>query len=99
MKKLFLTAAMLCVPASALYAGPISRACNASDRPATQALCACIQKAADQTLNWSDQRRAASFFSDPHKAQEVRVSDSRSDNAFWSRYRNFGETAQAMCSN
>lgn len=98
MKKLILTAAVLCAPASSLYAGPIGRACDQSDRPASRALCSCIQQAADLTLDGSDQRRAARFFSDPDKSQEVRVSDSERDSAFWDRYRNFGQTAEAMCS-
>ena len=99
MKKLLLAAAVLSTPATSLYAGVISRACIQSERPATRALCSCIQQAADLTLSSRDQHRAASFFRDPHKAQEVRVSDSRQDNAFWDRYQNFGQTAKAMCGN
>lgn len=99
MKKLLLAAAVLSTPATSLYAGVISRACIQSERPATPALCRCIQQAADLTLGSRDQNRAAGFFHDPHKAQEVRVSDSRQDNAFWDRYQNFGQTAKAMCGN
>ena len=83
-------------PASA---GAIERACNASDRKASnRALCGCIQQAADMTLKNSDQRRAAKFFKDPHKAQETRQADGSSNEAFWKRYKNFGSTATQHCS-
>ncbi|MFC2966510.1 hypothetical protein [Acidimangrovimonas pyrenivorans] len=97
MKKLVCATVVTLASAPALHAGPIEAACKNSDRPATAALCGCIQQAADITLRHSDQRRAARFFSDPHKAQEVRQSSSDRDNAFWDRYQNFGETAVAMC--
>ena len=80
-------------------AGRIERACLQSDRPAaSRALCGCIQDAADLTLTNSDQKLAAKFFRDPHKAQEIRQSDRRSHEKFWQRYKNFGATAQAFCS-
>lgn len=79
-------------------AGPIDNACRSSERGASSQLCGCIQQVADQTLSRSDQRRAAKFFRDPHEAQEVRTSNSSSDNAFWSRYTNFASTAEAYCS-
>ena len=46
-----------------------------------------------------DQRRAAKFFGDAERAQEVRMSKSDSDNAFWARYKNFATTAEAYCAN
>ncbi|RPE66352.1 hypothetical protein EDD53_2054 [Pacificibacter maritimus] len=80
-------------------AGVIERACNASDRKAaTRALCGCIQQAADMTLKNRDQRRAAKFFKDPHKAQETRQADGSANEAFWKRYKNFGSTATQYCS-
>jgi len=80
-------------------AAEIEKACIRSDRPAaSRALCGCIQDVADLTLSQGDQRRAAKFFADPHKAQEVRQSDSRGDEAFWQRYRLFGEAAKTYCS-
>ncbi len=83
------------IPASA---GTIERACLSSDRAAaSRSLCGCIQDAADLTLSTKDQRRAASFFNDPHRAQVVRQSDRRTDEAFWGRYKQFGETAQSFC--
>ena len=79
-------------------AGPIDNACIRSDRGArSPGLCGCIQQVANQTLSRSDQRRAASFFREPHKAQEVRMSKSDADNAFWSRYKRFASSAEAYC--
>ena len=91
----------LCVAifATSVTAGPISTACMKSNRrAATQALCGCIQQVADSTLTGSDQRRAAAFFRDPDKAQQVFVSQKRADDAFWVRYKAFGARAEASCS-
>ncbi len=93
-----LAAAIIFLSTSA-YANVIERACNASDRDAAnRSLCACIQYAADRTLSRRDQKEGAKFFRDPHAAQEMRQSDRRSHEKFWKRWRNFGETAEAMCS-
>jgi hypothetical protein len=78
-------------------AGPIERACMASDRGGNRSLCGCIQQAADMTLSGGDQRRAAKFFNDPDRAHATWVSQSASDDAFWDRYKQFGETAEAYC--
>ena len=79
-------------------AGPIERACLRSDRDAAnRAICGCIQDVADQTLRGADQRRAASFFKDPDKAHKVWMSKSKSDDAFWERYKVFGAQAEAYC--
>lgn len=83
------------VPASA---GTIRDACMKGERRGSPQLCSCIQSAADRTLSKSDQRLAATFFSDPDRAQEVRQSKSRSHSVFWERYKNFGQTAEAYCS-
>lgn len=91
-------ALVLLAGTSGAYAGPIETACNASARSkGDRALCTCIQQAADRTLQRSEQRRAARFFSEPDEAQQVRMSKSDSDNEFWARYRNFGEMAEAFC--
>ncbi|MGR3713475.1 MAG: hypothetical protein ACU0A6_10195 [Shimia sp.] len=80
-------------------AGAMSRACMASDRSAaTNRMCRCIQKVANRNLSRSDQRLAASFFKDPHKAQEVRQSDNRSHEKFWLRYKDFGSVVSSSCS-
>ncbi|MDF1620937.1 hypothetical protein [Pseudothioclava nitratireducens] len=78
-------------------AGAIDRACAKAGRAESRALCGCIQQVADMTLSGSDQRRAAEFFKDPHKAQEVRQSDRASDESFWKRYKNFAATAESLC--
>lgn len=86
------------VASGAAMAGPIEVACLKSDRARGQvALCGCIQDAADMTLTKRDQKLAASFFSDPHRAQEIRQSDSRRHEAFWDRYKNFGLAAETFC--
>lgn len=84
------------MPASA---DAIERACLQSDRArGNRALCGCIQTAADATLTGRDQRMGAKFFTDPDEAQQVRQSDRRSHEEFWQRWRNFGDTAEALCS-
>ena len=85
----------LAVPAAAL---DIEQACIKSVRGAgNRALCGCIQDAANLTLTTKDQRLAATFFADPHRAQEIRQSDRRNHEAFWERYQNFGQTAETFC--
>ena len=82
----------------AASAGPVSAACNQSSRQAaTPALCSCIQRVADSTLQNGDQRRVAQFFRDPDKAQLVRMSQKQADDAFWDRYTLFGRQAEASC--
>ncbi|MCV6586272.1 MAG: arginine transporter [Marinibacterium sp.] len=76
----------------------IQRACMGSDRRAANAqLCACIQGVADQILTGRDQRIAARFFTDPQAAQDTRQSDRDRDEAFWTRYRAFGDAARRVC--
>ncbi|WP_135449284.1 MULTISPECIES: hypothetical protein [Tabrizicola] len=82
---------------AAVWAGPIQRACMASDRGGNRALCSCIQQAADMTLSGADQRRAAKFFRDPDLAHATWVSQTKADDAFWERYKTFGQTAEAYC--
>lgn len=91
-------AALLPAMTTLAAAGPIERACMASDRGANRSLCGCIQQAADMTLSGGDQRRAAKFFKDPEAAHATWVSQSKSDDAFWERYKSFGQTAEAYCS-
>jgi hypothetical protein len=80
------------------FAGPIESACLRSDRKAAnRALCGCIQQVADMTLRGGDQRRAAGFFRDPDKAQQVKMSKRDNDDAFWERYKSFGDQAEAYC--
>ncbi|MBP9049477.1 MAG: hypothetical protein WAT35_12610 [Tabrizicola sp.] len=90
-------AAFFPVMSSVAMAGPIERACMASDRGGNRSLCGCIQQAADMTLSGGDQRRAAKFFKDPEAAHATWISQSKSDDAFWDRYKSFGQTAEAYC--
>ncbi|WP_245814780.1 MULTISPECIES: hypothetical protein [Litoreibacter] len=82
----------------AALAGPIERACLKADRKAaSRPLCNCVQQVADLTLDNSDQRLAASFFADPHRAQVIRQSDNNSHEKFWKRYKQFGANAESYC--
>ncbi len=84
--------------AQPLFAQQIESACLKSGRAFGQrALCGCIQDAANMTLTPRDQRTAATFFSDPHRAQEARQSTRKADSAFWERYQNFAQTAETFC--
>lgn len=79
-------------------AGPMKRACLKSDRKAaSRRMCRCMQQVADRELRSSDQKLAASFFKDPHKAQEIRQSDRLSHERFWKRYKEFSTTFAATC--
>ena len=98
LNRIVIAAAAFMMTAPLAVAGPIDSACVRSDRARGNApLCGCIQQVANQTLSRSDQRRAASFFRDPHQAQEVRMSKSDADNAFWARYKRFASQAEAYC--
>lgn len=78
--------------------GVIAEACVDSDRRGANArLCTCVQQAANRHLNGSDQRLAATFFEDPERANDIKINDSRSADAFWERYRAFTRTAERSC--
>lgn len=97
MRALFLATLLLSLPVVA-SAGVIERACLSSDRAfGNRPLCSCIQQAADRTLTARDQRQAARLFRDPDRAQQVRMSTRRSDEAFWTRYQSFGAFAEVVC--
>lgn len=98
LNRILIAAATVVMTAPLAMSGPIDSACVRSDRARGNAgLCGCIQQVADQTLSRGDQRRAADFFREPHRAQEVRMSKTDADNAFWARYRNFASSAEAYC--
>ena len=97
-QRIMLACAVVALTTPLASAGPIDSACVKSDRGAGRgALCGCVQQVANMTLSRSDQRRAAAFFREPHKAQEVRMSKSDADNAFWARYKRFASTAESYC--
>lgn len=78
--------------------GAVGAACMAGGREsASRALCSCVQRSATETLNASDQNRAAGFFADPQSAQNTRQSDNGSDEAFWDRYQAFVARARGQC--
>jgi len=84
--------------ANASTRGPIADACLSSDRKArSPQLCGCVQQVAHQTLSGSDQRQGAKFWRDPQALQNLRQSDNASATAQWRRWREFGETASAVC--
>ncbi|MCO4847277.1 MAG: arginine transporter [Yoonia sp.] len=100
MRKLILLGALVFLAACGgnRVSGDISKACIAADRKAASTrLCSCVQQAANQTLSRSDQRRAATFFEEPHLAQETRQSDNSGSERFWQRYKKFSATAKRMC--
>ncbi|AOZ68421.1 hypothetical protein LPB142_03085 [Rhodobacter xanthinilyticus] len=100
MKISLLAAAFVALGTSQALAGAIDSACLKTGRSAAnRELCGCVQRVADMTLSKSDQRRAAKFFKDPDMAQQVRMSDSASDEAFWARYKQFAGAAENYCSN
>lgn len=92
-------AAALILTSAVAEAGPISRACMASDRNArSNALCGCLQQVADRTLDRRDQRLAAKIFRKPQMAQDIKMSSSSSHEVFWKRYKSFGSAATQTCS-
>ena len=98
MKRMTILAAVAFFLAQPVLASQIEQACLKSDRAFGQrALCGCIQDAADRTLTRRDQKLAATFFDDPHRAQEVRQSNRRQYSGFWERYKNVGQTAETFC--
>ena len=98
LNRFVIAAAAIVMTTPLAMAGPIDSACVRSDRARGNApLCGCIQQVANQTLSRSDQRQAAQFFREPHRAQEVRTSKRDADNAFWARYRNFAAQAERLC--
>lgn len=99
MKALAISLVVLSLNASSAPAGDIIRkACLKAGRDgATHMLCGCIQGVADKYFKRKDQKLAASFFKDPHKAQEIRQSDNRKHEIFWTRYKAFGHAAEETC--
>ena len=98
MKSIHLAVALLGLSATTALAGPIEQACLRSDRDGvSRNLCGCIQNVADEVQNYGAQRRAAGIISNPQKAQDVRQSDRASDEAFWLRYKAFGDHAESNC--
>jgi len=78
--------------------GKLGNACMDGGRKAANAaLCSCIQNVANQSLSGSDERRIVKFFEEPDLAQSTKASQSRSDDAFWDRYRDFTRASERNC--
>lgn len=78
--------------------GAVAKACVDSDRRAANpALCSCIGQVASQQLSRADQNRLVSFFDDPERANDIKIDDSPSADAFWERYRSFTRAAERSC--
>ncbi|NOX41118.1 MAG: hypothetical protein GXP05_11570 [Alphaproteobacteria bacterium] len=99
MKQFLLTAIILTTVPSSVPAGQlIEKACLKAGRTGTSAaVCGCIQQVADMRLKRKDQRLAARFFKDPHKAQVIRQSTKSSNEQFWTRYKAWGLEAEELC--
>lgn len=87
------------VPVAKPFAtGPLQSACMKSDRKArSRALCGCIQAVADQTLTSAQQSRAAGFYSNPQRAQDIRTSNRTVDERFWDVYSDYADAAKRTC--
>jgi len=95
----FCAASLTAVVPQSVEAAQIKRACLASDRQAaTRARCSCIQRVANDALSRSDRKTVAKWFTDPHQAQELKMSQTARDDALWDRYLAFGQLAKAVCS-
>ena len=82
------------------FAGPgsIDHACRQAKRPAaTPKLCRCVQKVANKSLTRTERYKVSKWFSDPHKAQQIRQSDRRRDEELWLKYKKFGNLARKSC--
>ncbi|WP_037263539.1 hypothetical protein [Roseivivax halodurans] len=78
--------------------GPLKSACLRSDRAQRNPqLCGCIQAVADRSLSNSEQSLAVTFFSDPHRAQEIRQSDRPNHERMWTNYKAFVSRAERSC--
>ncbi|MDA5092493.1 hypothetical protein O2N63_00120 [Aliiroseovarius sp. KMU-50] len=100
MKHLVITCIMSVsvVASTPVSAGSIQKACLSADRSsASRNLCGCIEDVAGAMLSRSEQSRVVKFFKDPHKSQELRQSDRRTDEKFWQKYKQFGEAVSTYC--
>jgi len=78
--------------------GPIASAClSAGRKGASRARCGCVQAVANSALSASDQRKGATFFADPQRAQDIRQSGTSLNSAFWERWKAFGARAAKQC--
>ena len=86
-------------PARVQFAtGPIYSACMRSDRKArSRSLCGCIQATANRALSSGYQSQAVKFYNNPQLAQDIRQSDRRADERFWTTYKQYSAAAKSSC--
>ena len=89
--------ATVIVTATPAGAKAIERACMKSDRASSRATCSCIQRVADYKLTRSEQRKGAKFFKEPQLAQDTRQSNNSSNEVFWKKWKDFGNSASQAC--
>lgn len=78
--------------------GTIERACNKIERKAaTPRTCNCLQYVANVKLSRSEQHKVAKFFKNPDLVQKLKLSNSRTNQKFWQRYKEFGSFASKTC--
>ncbi|HCI07146.1 MAG TPA: hypothetical protein DE314_07275 [Sulfitobacter sp.] len=76
----------------------MASACRAAGRKeASRARCGCVQAVANRSLSSSEQQRGVPFFSNPQRTQDVRQSDTASNERFWKKWKAFGTQAGRMC--
>ncbi|MCK0119189.1 MAG: arginine transporter [Yoonia sp.] len=100
MRRAFVTLSLVALTAacSSGVNGKVGKACIDADRSAaSNRLCSCVQRVADQSLSGSDQSLAVKFFEEPQLAQDTRQSDNPRSEAFWQRYRAFANSARRQC--
>ena len=85
-------------PVTLFATGPIQQACQKAGRKqASRARCGCVQAVANMSLSANDQRKGATFSSEPQRAQDVRQSDNAANERFWDRWVEFGTRARKLC--
>ncbi len=78
--------------------GPIYAACRSAGRKeATSRRCGCVQWVADRGLTNAQQRRGAGYFNNQQGVQDARQSDKSADEAFWTAWKAFGQSAAQQC--
>lgn len=88
---------ILAIPLVGLAAGTTERACLRSDRSPGQAVCACAQSVADQTLSQRDQSIAAKIIVNPDHFYKYYGSKNPRRKSFLERYRAWGKISNELC--
>lgn len=95
---LMVSALILVLPAAPAAAGAVEKACiSTKNKSATYRRCACIENAAKSTLTFSERRKAAKIIRKPELSDELKLSKSAGDKAFWKVYARFAKRAEGQC--